>query len=156
MFFNVSLLVYRDSGEELEVLVRYLASGDGVEACLPNEPLEPGEQRTNCVRRLLLHRMAIDLPPGHLRPEAVTIDQPGDARESRLFLMHPTTQFDWLARQNEVQGWRYVFVPFSSLEYVWVTPEIGVTREQLEHLVEGTSLTLIPHITPFSAEIVNP
>ncbi|KAI0513074.1 hypothetical protein F5B22DRAFT_613392 [Xylaria bambusicola] len=152
IFYSISLLVYRDNAAgEREILVRYLAS----EAMVLSQALEPGKEPIHCAQRLAMRHLGVYIPYRDLsRNASVTVERAGDARGVQVFLVPSTAQIEALTQQ-ETQGWRYSFLPLSSMTSLWLTPEIAVDRESLEYTALGID-QIIPPDGSLTAEIVSP
>ena len=131
---NVSLVVYRDNAaSKREVLVRYLPLEGGHMTCVPFQALEPGEEAIHGVQRLGLESFGLGtLSIGPM------FGSGSDASETRTFLAPSTPQFETVIQsQGEINGWQYAFIPVSSIDFIWLTSEISVSRETLRMLCGG-------------------
>ncbi|KAK5630527.1 hypothetical protein RRF57_006242 [Xylaria bambusicola] len=131
MFYNISLMVYRDNANGVhEILVRYDASQAQREYCLPSHSLEPGEQPIPSAQRLGSRSLGINIPDSALSLKgSVTMETTGrQPKEVRIFVVRSTAEFEALTQRDEVRGWKHTFIPYSAVRDLWVTPGIAVPR----------------------------
>ncbi|KAI0907764.1 hypothetical protein F4824DRAFT_497559 [Ustulina deusta] len=131
---STGLLVYRKNSDgKTELLVRFRASDRTPVYSTPFRDLEPDQTAIDCAQRMGAASLGLDLTERDLNlKESVLINSTGKPKKVRVFLVRSTPQFEALAQREDVRGWKYAFIPLSSLHSVWLSPELEASKEALK------------------------
>ncbi|KAI1294498.1 hypothetical protein F5Y03DRAFT_315014 [Xylaria venustula] len=130
---GVSLLIVRENRNgKRDVLVRYSSSSRYPVYTILSERLERGETALDCARRIGQVSLGITLTEHDLDLEASALaSQTGERDQTRVFLVPSNAEFDALVERGDVDGWRYAYVPISSLHSVYIAPGVEASKDCL-------------------------
>jgi hypothetical protein len=136
---SIGLLVYRnDPLNGPELLVRSKPLERILRYTTPYRDLAAGENAVDCARRVALSSFNIDISKSELADNSsAVINNLGKKVRVREFMIEATPPFEEIARHEMWRGWKYAFVPLSSLEYVYLHPDIKTTRAALKELISA-------------------
>ncbi|KAI3319784.1 hypothetical protein HD806DRAFT_525107 [Xylariaceae sp. AK1471] len=134
---SIGLLIHRqDPLGRPELLVRFKPSDQKLRYSTPYRDLSLGESAVDCAKRVAFSSFRTDISEDELDYQnSVIIENLGKRIRIREFTIEATPPFEEVARREMWRGWRYAFVPLSSLEYVYLHPDIKTARAALQELI---------------------
>ncbi|KAI3338003.1 hypothetical protein F4824DRAFT_499782 [Ustulina deusta] len=133
---SISLLIYRTRSGQPELLVRSKPSDSIPTYSTPYRDLDRGQNVINCAQRIGVDSLGILIPEDSLDYQmSAVITNLGEAVRIRVFAVQATSQMQDIARCDTWRGWKYEFIPVSSLDCVYLHPDIGATTAPLRELV---------------------
>ncbi|KAI0975385.1 hypothetical protein F4678DRAFT_485021 [Xylaria arbuscula] len=130
---GVSLLIVREnSNGKRDILVRYSPLSRYPVYTILSERLERGETALDCARRIGQVSLGITFTQHDLDLEASALaSQTGERDQTRVFLVPSNAEFEALVQRDDVGGWKYAFVPISSLHSIYIGPGVEASKDAL-------------------------
>ncbi|KAI0542517.1 hypothetical protein GGR58DRAFT_497066 [Xylaria digitata] len=136
---SVSLLIYRINPLGMpEILVRYKPSDRTPTYSTPYRDLRTGEKAMDCAQRIGEGSLGLNIPVDDLDFQmSAVITNLDPLAKIRVFMIEATPPYETIANATIWRGWKYVFIPISSLSQpVFLHPDIGATKAALRELVK--------------------
>ncbi|KAI1296993.1 hypothetical protein F5Y03DRAFT_387063 [Xylaria venustula] len=135
---SVSLLIYRPTNSrEPELLVRWEVNDRNPTYSVPYRNLQIGETAIECAQRTGASSLGVDFPNDNFDYQMSTvITNEGKAVKIRVFAVETAPIIHSIPGSGIWRGWQYAYLPLSSLDLVYLHPDIPVTTAALRELVK--------------------
>ncbi|KAI0969032.1 hypothetical protein F4678DRAFT_463785 [Xylaria arbuscula] len=136
---SVSLIIYRPSrSQEPQLLVRWEPNERNPTYRIPHRDLNSGETAIECAQRIGAQALGVDFPEDNFDYQMSTVvTNMGKSIKIRVFAVETTPIIHKIPGSGIWRGWQYAYMPLSSLELVYLHPDIPVSTASLRELVKA-------------------